>query len=110
MRRTSIILIAAVLALLSAHSVFAGAVAVHDWSIEVPGGWLGYVEWGSFDPTVTVTHRYFYFGPLGQVETSIGPVAVAVGASLVVCTLIAWAVVVVRRRSRSRVVHAPNAA
>ncbi len=110
MRRTTAILFATALAHLCAESAIAGAIAVHDWAIEIPGGWLGYVEWGSFDPTVTMTRRYFYFGRFGEVETSLGPVPVAVSAAIIVGALITWAVVVVRRRSRSRVIHASNAA
>ena len=110
MRRALIILLVGTLTLLITPSAFSGAIAVHDWAIEVPGGWLGYVEWGSFDPTVTVTYRYFYFGPFGQIETSIGPMPVAVGTAIVICALIAWAGFAVKRHSRSRVAHAPNAA
>jgi hypothetical protein len=108
MRRVFTILFAGVF-LLFASSAIAGGYALHDWAIEVPGGWLGYVAWGGL-PLGTFRSGVFYFGPLDQVETSIGPVPVAVSAAIIVGALITWAVVVVRRRSRSRVIHAPNAA
>lgn len=106
---TTILLIASIFALLSVSAAIGGSVVpVHDWAIEVPGGWLGYVEWGSWDPTVTITHRYFYFGPFGQVETSIGPVPTATGAAIAVCVLVTWAAITVSRRSRSKRLDSPT--
>ena len=107
MRRVFTLLFAG-LFLLFASNVMAGGYALHDWAIEVPGGWLGYVAWEGLPPGTFIS-GVFYFGPFGQVETSIGPVPVAVSAVIVVGGLLTWAVVVVRRRNRSQVVHAPNA-
>ena len=107
MGRLSIILVA-VCVTLAVPAALAGGVAVHDWAIEVPGGWLGYVEWGSFDPAVTATRGIFYFGPLGQVETSIGAIPVAISVGSVVAALISCAVLLPKRRRRSRDIQAPN--
>jgi len=108
MQRVFQILFAGLL-LFFASNAMAGGYALHDWAIEVPGGWLGYVAWGGL-PSGTFRSGVFYFGPFGKVETDIRPVPVATSAAVVVCALIAWAVIVVRRRNRKRVVHATNPA
>jgi hypothetical protein len=86
---------------------FGRSYALHDWSVEVAGVRMGYLEWHyPHRPGPHTTVRYFFGGPLGHIETKIGPVGVVCGA-LTLVLLITSAVIFTRRRHSH---HAPSAA
>lgn len=78
--------------------------ALHDWSIEVADVRMGYVEWHyPHKPGRHTTARYFLGGPLGRMETKVGPVGVVCSA-LTLALFITSAVIFIRRRQSH---HAP---